>query len=115
MKKPFPKWLKYSLISFGSIVVLSVALFLHFIMAFSRSEICKGYWAQVQEFARKEGRYPTNDIEICAYYHTTPEREIVEYSPPRGDQDDEIILRWKRRTILGKRIAVTKSGRIIEE
>ena len=82
---------------------------------FGRAESVKGYWASLQEFEKRKGRYPKDSAEIAAFFHTTAGSEPVEYVSPRDGSGDEVILWWKDKTIFGVRVGITKSGVIVKQ
>ena len=59
---------------------------------FDRAESVKGYWASLQHFVEENGRYPKDDKEISAFFHTTSEKEPVNYIPPQDTNADEVVL-----------------------
>ena len=82
---------------------------------FGRAEAVKGYWASLQEFEKQKGRYPKDNAEIAAFFHTTADSEPVEYLPPGHGTADEVILWWKDKTVFGVRVGITKSGVIVKK
>jgi hypothetical protein len=80
-----------------------------------RAEAVKGYWASLQEFEKQKGRYPNDNAEIAAFFHTAADSEPVEYVPPSGGTGDEVILWWKDKTVFGVRVGITKSGEIVKK
>jgi hypothetical protein len=81
---------------------------------FGRAEAVKGYWASLQEFEKQKGRYPRDDAEIAAFFHTAPGSEPVEYVPPQQSSGDEVILWWKQKTMFGIQVGITKTGTIVK-
>jgi hypothetical protein len=81
---------------------------------FSRAEAVKGYWASLQEFEKQKGRYPRDDAEIAAFFHTAPGAEQVEYVPPQQSSGDEVILWWRQKTLFGVQVGITKAGTIVK-
>ena len=81
---------------------------------FAMAENVKGYWASLQDFERKNGRYPKDAAEINAFFHTSTETEPVDYVPPQGTNDEEVILWWKKKTIFGSTVGITKGGMIVK-
>ena len=81
---------------------------------FGRAEAVKGYWASLQEFEKQKGRYPRDDAEIAAFFHTAPGSEPVEYVPPQQSSPDEAVLWWKQKTMFGVQVGITKSGTIVK-
>jgi hypothetical protein len=82
---------------------------------FVRAESVKGYWASMQEFEKQKGRYPKDNAEIAAFFHTTAGSEPVEYVPPRDGNGDEVVLWWKDKTVFGVKVGITKSGVIVKQ
>lgn len=81
---------------------------------FGRAEGVKGYWANLQDFEKQNGRYPRDDAEIAASFHITPGLEPVEYVPPSQSSGDAVILWWKEKTLFGVQVGITKSGTIVK-
>ena len=81
---------------------------------FGRAEAVKGYWASLQDFEKQKGRYPRDDAEIAAFFHTAPGSEPVEYVPPQPSSGDEVILWWRQKTLFGVQVGITKSGTIVK-
>jgi hypothetical protein len=98
-------------IALGSIIVVPLKR----IGEFGRAESVKGYWASLQEFVKQNGRYPKDDAEIGAFFHTAPEQEPVEYLAPHDTNADEVVLWWKQRTMFGVRVGITESGAIVKK
>jgi len=85
---------------------------------FVYSEDIKGYWASLQDFAHKNGRYPTNDTETGIFFKISPEelqQAPVEYLAPHDTNADEVVFWWKQKTIFGVKIGITKSGMIVKQ
>lgn len=85
---------------------------------FAAAEEVKGYWATLQVFLNKNGRYPKDEEEIGSFFHVSPNQlrlEPVEYLAPRGTNADEVILWRKKKTMFGVRVGVTESGAIVEQ
>jgi hypothetical protein len=82
---------------------------------FGRAEAVKGYWASLQEFEKQKGRYPKDNAEIAAFFHTVADSEPIEYVPPRDGSGDEVILWWKNKMIFGVRVGINKSGIIVKK
>ena len=78
-----------------------------------RAEAVKGYWASLQEFEKQNGRYPKDNAEIAAFFHTTPSSEPVEYVQPQEGKDD-VVLWWKKKTLFGVRVGITRSGTVVK-
>jgi hypothetical protein len=98
------------------IIAISVALGpVRKLGEFGRAESVKGYWASLQKFERQKGRYPKDQAEIAAFFHTTEDSEPVEYVPPRDGSGDAVILWWKDKTIFGVRVGITKSGVVVKQ
>ena len=99
------------------VIVVSGLDFLKCFGEFSDAESVKGYWASLREFEMKNGRFPTNDLEIADYFHDTLEQirqEPVEYLAPQGTNEAQVVLWWKKKTLFGVRVGITKSGEIIK-
>jgi hypothetical protein len=81
---------------------------------FGRAEAVKGYWASLEEFENQNGRYPTNNAEIGAFFHATPGSEPVEYVPPQQGGRDDVVLWWKQKTLFGVQVGITRSGTVVK-
>jgi hypothetical protein len=81
---------------------------------FGIAEAVKGYWASLQDFEKQNGRYPTNNAEIGAFFHTTPGSEPVEYVPPQQGGSDDVVLWWKQKTLFGVQVGITRSGTVVK-
>jgi hypothetical protein len=82
---------------------------------FGCAESVKGYWASLQDFVKQNGRYPKDEAEIAAFFHTAPDKEPVEYIAPHDDNTDEVVLWWKKNTIFGVKVGITESGMIVKK
>jgi|SRR5688572_9146341 len=114
---PSAKALRFVLVGLGILVVVLVVVIvgpLKRLGEFGRAEGCKGYWASLQDFVKQNGRYPKDDAEIAAFFHTLPGKESVEYVAPHDDSADEVVLWWKQKTMFGVRVGVTESGVIVK-
>ena len=103
-----------SVIAIGGLLVVNLERF----GEFDRAEGVKGYWASLQEFMKQNGHYPKDDTEIGAFFHMTSEelkQAPVEYMAPHNTNADEVVLWCKPRTILGVRIGIAESGKIVKK
>jgi hypothetical protein len=119
--KPSPKTLRLVLVGLIIGVIALVALIiaingpLRRLEEFGCAESCKGYWATLQDFVKQKGRYPKDEVEIGAFFHTPSGSDPVEYVAPQDDKADEVVLWWKQRTKFGVRIGITESGVIVKK
>jgi hypothetical protein len=81
---------------------------------FGRAEAVKGYWASLQDFEKQNGRYPIDNAEIAAFFHTKPGSEPVEYVSPQQAGRDDVVLWWKQKTLFGVQVGITKSGTVVK-
>jgi hypothetical protein len=84
------------------------------ISEFNRAERVKGYWASLQDFERKHGRYPKDNAEIAAFFHIDAGSEPVVYVPPDEHSEDQVVLWWKQKTVFGVQVGITRSGTIVK-
>ena len=82
---------------------------------FGMAETVKGYWASLNDFEKKNGRYPKDNAEISAFFRDDTAKAPVEYMPPSTTNANEVILWYKGTTLLGARIGITKSGDLVKE
>ena len=82
---------------------------------FGMAETVKGYWASLNDFEKKNGRYPKDNSEINAFFRDDTAKEPVEYMPPSTTNANEVILWYKATTLLGARIGITKSGDMVKQ
>jgi hypothetical protein len=81
---------------------------------FGAAESVKGYWASLQDFQKKHGRYPRDEAEIAAFFQIAAETAPVRYEPPYDDSADEPILWWKEKTRSGVTVGITEAGEIVK-
>jgi len=93
-------------------------IFFKFLDEFNKSQEAQGHWAGIQQFVKANGRYPTNEVEVGAFFHESPEevkQEPVEYVAPHDSNGDDVILWCRKKTIFGVRIGVTQTGSIVKQ
>ena len=115
--KPSRKTLRHVLVGLSVLLVVLVAIIvgpLKRLGEFGNAESVKGYWASLQDFVKQNGRYPKDDAEIGAFFHTAADKEPVEYVAPHDDSADEVVLWWKQKTMFGVRVGITESGTIVK-
>lgn len=119
--EPSAKTLRPWLIGLGVTVLVFAAIIaapLKRVTEFCYAKDVKGYWATLQGFVNKNGRYPNGDAEISVFFHETPEQlkqEPVEYVAPHDTNAEEAVLWWKKKTIFGVKVGITESGMIIKK
>jgi hypothetical protein len=82
---------------------------------FAKVESVKGYWSSLQDFRKQYGRYPKDEAEIAAFFHTGVGAAPAAYVPPHDDSADEPILWWKDKTKSGVMVGITESGSIVRK
>jgi len=111
------RWFKASLIAAGVLLTASGLILWPYkrFSEFGMAETVKGYWASLNDFEKKNGRYPKDNAEINAFFNDDTAKAPVEYVPPSTTNANEVILWYKGTTLLGAHIGITKSGDIVKQ
>lgn len=102
-------------LSIFCILVLALFSIVRFYIAPGIQELCitegiKGDWIGVQDYVKAKGRYPNDEKELYDYYKLTPTGEEPIYIKPQDDNEDEVILWSREKTLSGKRIGIRECG-----
>lgn len=109
-------WYKTSLVAAGVLLAASGLIlgpYQRFI-EFGMAETVKGYWASLNDFEKKNGRYPKDNAEINAFFRDDTAKAPVEYVPPSTTNANEVVLWYKGTTLLGARMGITRSGDMVK-
>lgn len=109
------KWLILASLILVSIALLATIGPLIRVIEFGYAEGCKGYWASLQEFVKQNGRYPKDEAEIGNFFKIEAGKEPVEYIAPHDETTDEVILWWKEKSLLVRKVGITESGVIVKK